>query len=104
LRYDKTERFYETMFFVVFVLMGQFIETEVRSATGRADAVVKTKNTIYVFEFKLDSNGTVEDALKQIDERGYLIPYSVDRRRLVKVGVVFDTEKRNIKEWKTNEQ
>jgi hypothetical protein len=102
--YDKTERFYQTMFFVVFVLMGQFIETEVRSAVGRADAVVKTKSTIYVFEFKLDSNGTVEDALKQIDEQGYLIPYSVDGRRLVKVGVVFDTEKRNIKEWKTNEQ
>jgi hypothetical protein len=104
LRYDKTERFYQTMFFVVFILMGQFIETEVRSATGRADAVVKTKDTIYVFEFKLDSNGTVEDALKQIDDGGYLLPYGVDSRRLVKVGVVFDTEKRNIKEWKTNER
>jgi hypothetical protein len=55
-----------------------------------------------VFEFKLDSNGTVEDALKQIDDGGYLIPYGADGRRLVKVGVVFDTEKRNIKEWKTS--
>jgi hypothetical protein len=101
LRYDKTERFYETMFFVVFVLMGQFIETEVKSAAGRADAVVKTKDTIYVFEFKLDSTGTAEEALKQIDDRGYLIPYSVDGRRLVKVGVVFDTEKRTIGEWRS---
>jgi hypothetical protein len=100
LRYDKTERFYETMFFVVFVLMGQFIETEVRSAAGRADAVVKTKDMIYVFEFKLDSTGTAEEALKQTDDRGYLIPYSVDGRRLVKVGVVFDTEKRTIGEWR----
>jgi hypothetical protein len=99
LRYDKTERFYETMFFVVFILMGQFIETEVRSASGRADAVVKTKDTIYVFEFKLDSTGTAEEALKQIDDRGYLIPYSVDGRQLVKIGVVFDTETRTLGEW-----
>jgi hypothetical protein len=76
----------------------------VSSATERADAVVKTKDTIYVFEFKLDSNGTVEDALKQIDERGYLIPYSVDGRRLVKVGVVFDTERRTIGEWLSAER
>ncbi len=54
-------------------LPGQFVETEVRSARGRADAVVKTKDTVYVFEFKL--NGTAEEALRQITEKGYLIPY-----------------------------
>lgn len=48
--------------------MGQFVETEIRSAHGRADAVVKTKDTIYVFEFKL--NGSAEEALRQIDEKG----------------------------------
>ncbi|MDR2444388.1 MAG: ATP-binding protein [Spirochaetaceae bacterium] len=99
LQYEKTESYYQTIFFVVFILMGQFIETEVRSAVGRADAVVKTRDTVYVFEFKLDSSGTVEEALKQIDDRGYLIPYSADGRRLVKVGVVFDTEKRTVGEW-----
>jgi hypothetical protein len=99
LQYEKTESYYQTIFFVVFVLMGQFIETEVRNSIGRADAVVKTKDTVYVFEFKLDKGGTVEEALKQIDDRGYLIPYSADGRRLVKVGVVFDTEKRTIGEW-----
>ena len=121
LQYEKTESYYQTIFFVVFVLMGQFIETEVRSAAQRdalslgvsrnstscfcetprivVDAVVKTKDTVYVFEFKLDKGGTVEEALKQIDDRGYLIPYSAEGRRLVKVGVVFDTEKRTIGEW-----
>ena len=89
---ENTERHYQAIFYVVFTLMGQFVETEVRSA--RADAVVKTKDFIFVFEFKL--NGTAEEALKQIDEKGYLIPYTLDGRKLVKVGVNFSKEKRNI--------
>ena len=54
-----------------------------------------------MFEFKIDKNGTAEDALKQIDEKGYMVPYAADGRRLIKVGVVFDTEKRTIGGWKT---
>ncbi|NDV58006.1 ATP-binding protein [Bacteroides sp. 519] len=94
---DQTERHYQVVFYLVFKLMGEFIETEVRSARGRADAVVKTQNHIYVFEFKLD--GTVEEALQQIDEKGYLIPYTADSRTLVKVGVNFNSAERNLGEW-----
>lgn len=93
----KTERHYQVVFYLVFKLMGQFVEAEVRSARGRADAVVKTTDYIYVFEFKLD--GSAEAALQQIDEKGYLIPYEVDGRTLVKVGVSFDAEKRNLEDW-----
>ena len=77
--------------------MGQFVDAEVRSATRRADAVVKTPKYIYVFEFKL--NGTAEEALKQIDEKGYLIPYQADHRKVIKVGVNFDSSTRTIGEW-----
>lgn len=77
--------------------MGQFTEAEVRSARGRADAVVKTRDTIYVFEFKL--NGTAEEALRQIDEKGYLIPYTADGRQLVKIGANFSAEERNLERW-----
>ncbi|NDV65557.1 ATP-binding protein [Bacteroides sp. 224] len=94
---DKTERHYQVVFYLVFKLMGQFTEAEVRSARGRADAVVKTKDYIYVFEFKL--NGSTEEALRQIDEKGYLIPYTADGRQLVKIGVSFDREERNLGEW-----
>ncbi|MDR1625480.1 MAG: PD-(D/E)XK nuclease domain-containing protein, partial [Spirochaetia bacterium] len=66
---------------------------------GRADAVVKTKDRIYVFEFKLDGSGGAEEALKQIDGKGYLVPYSADGRRLVKAGVVFDPGTRTLGEW-----
>lgn len=93
----KTERHYQVVFYLVFKLMGQFIQSEVRSAIGRADAVVKTRDYIYVFEFKLD--GTAEEALKQIDEKEYLIPYISGGCQLVKVGVSFDAEKRNLGEW-----
>ena len=81
----------------MFQLMGQFCDAEIRSAKGRADAVVKTKDYIYVFEFKLD--GSVEDALRQIDERGYLLPYKADGRKLVKIGVSFSKEERNLDAW-----
>lgn len=94
---DRTERHYQTVFYLVFQLMGQFTETEVRSARGRADAVVKTPDYIYVFEFKL--NDSAEAALRQIDEKGYLLPYQADGRKVVKVGVAFEKEERNIGEW-----
>ncbi|WP_294618709.1 ATP-binding protein [uncultured Bacteroides sp.] len=90
----KSERHYQAIFYVIFTLMGQFIETEVRSARGRADAVVKTDDSIYIFEFKLD--GSAEEALKQIDEKGYLIPYVLAGKKLVKIGVNFSKETRNV--------
>ena len=95
---DKTERHYQVIFYIVFKLLGQYVDVEVRSARGRADAVVKTTDYIYVFEFKL--NGSVDEALRQIDDRGYLIPYAADGRQLVKVGASFNKEDRNIGEWK----
>ena len=93
----RTERHYQVVFYLVFKLMGQFTEAEVRSARGRADAVVKTPKYIYVFEFKLD--GSAEQALQQIDDKGYLLPYAVDGRELVKVGVDFNAAERNIGNW-----
>ena len=87
------------VFYLVFKLMGQFTDVEVRSSRGRADAVVRTLQYIYVFEFKL--NGTAEEALQQIDDKGYLIPYQADGRKLIKIGVEFSAEKRNLNRWLT---
>jgi hypothetical protein len=80
--------------------MGQFIETEVKSSAGRADAVVKTSHTIFVFEFKMANHGTAENALAQIDSKGYLIPYTADERTLVKVGAEFSETERTLSRWK----
>ncbi|MDR2383576.1 MAG: PD-(D/E)XK nuclease domain-containing protein, partial [Prevotellaceae bacterium] len=96
---DQTERHYQLVFYLIFTLMGQFVQTEVKSARGRADAVVKTADTVYVFEFKMDENATAEKALAQINDKGYLIPYTADGRKLVKIGVEFSAEERGLSRW-----
>jgi hypothetical protein len=79
--------------------MGQYAQAEVRSAVGRADAVVITGKQIYVFEFKLSGNGTAEDALQQIGDKGYLLPYTAGTRQLVKIGAEFDSATRTLGRW-----
>jgi hypothetical protein len=96
---NKTEKHYQTIFYVLLKLMGQFIEVERDSATGRADAVITTADAVYVFEFKLTGNATAEDALKQIDDRGYLIPFTAGNKRLVKIGAEFSTKVRGLSRW-----
>ncbi len=103
----QDENHYKTLFFLIFKLCTPYlVRTEECSAAGRADAVVETADAVYVFEFKLDANGTAEDALRQIDDKGYLVPYSVTKKaddspkKLFKIGVAFDAEKRTLGEWK----
>jgi hypothetical protein len=79
--------------------MGQYVQAEVQSAAGRADLLIKNNDTLYLFEFKLGGNGTVEEALRQIDDKGYLIPYSAGELKLVKIGAVFDPNTRTLGEW-----
>lgn len=106
----QDENHYKTVLFLIFKLcMPYVVRTEECSAAGRADAVVETADSVYVFEFKLDSNGTAEDALAQIDSKGYLIPYAAtldaagNPKKLYKIGVSFDSEKRTIGEWLVRE-
>ena len=94
---NKCERDFQTVFYLIFNLMGANIRVEEDSAVGRADAVVYMPDAVYVFELKYD--GSAEDALKQIDDKGYLIPYSADGKRLVKIGVNYDSQQRTITDW-----
>ena len=94
------ERDYQVSVYLIFSLMGQFVQTEVHNSVGRADCVVHTRDVIYVFEFKLEGSGTPEEALAQIEERGYAARYLGTEKKIVCIGVTFDPETRNIKEWK----
>lgn len=94
---NKTEKHYQTIFYLIFRLMGQYVDTEVKSAAGRADVVVKMQDAVYVFEFKMD--GSAREALAQINGKGYAIPYQPDPRKIVKIGVNFDSGTRTIGEW-----
>jgi hypothetical protein len=95
---ETAEWYYSNIFYLLFSFMNRSIHTEVKSARGRADMVMYTAHTIYVFEFKV--NHTAEEALKQIDEKGYMVPYEADGRKLVKCGVEFSSKLRTLKEWK----
>lgn len=101
---NKNEKYYQGLFYMFFTLMGQFTQSEQKSAHGRACAVVKTDSAIYVFEFKFSTDKkkhTALEALKQIDTKGYLIPFTADKRKLVKIGVVFSDK--NMGKWKAVE-
>ncbi len=94
---------YQMVFYLVFRLMGQHVHTEVHNIVGRADCVVELKDMIYLFEFKLWSSGSPEDALAQIEEKGYAVPYQSSGKKLIAVGASFDEAKRNIGAWKVKE-
>ena len=95
------EQNYQTAVYLVFALMGQFVQTEVQCSTGRADAVVITADTVYIFEFKLFSNGSAEDAVNQIKENNYAAKYKKDGKKIVLIGAGFDEKTKTIKDWKT---
>jgi hypothetical protein len=95
---ESAEWHYSRIFYLLFSFMNYTLRTEVKSARGRADMVMYTAHTIYVFEFKV--NHSANEALKQIDEKGYMVPYEADARKLVKCGVEFSSKLRTLKEWK----
>ena len=94
------EQNYQIAVALIFQFMGMYTQTEVYSAKGRADCVVYTEHIIYIFEFKLWSAGTAEEALTQIQAQEYYKPLRLQGKKLVLIGTSFDEEKRNIKEWK----
>ncbi|MDR2578979.1 MAG: ATP-binding protein [Chitinispirillales bacterium] len=95
---EKTENYYRTAIHLIFTMLGLGCRSEVRIADGRIDTLVETKNYVYCFKFKLDK--TADEALAQIDTKEYLLPWTGSGKKLFKVGVNFDSEKRNIGEWK----
>lgn len=99
---NHTEKHYQTIFYLMFSFLNIYIHTEVKSAIGRADAVMYMPDTIYVFELKVDKSA--DEALAQIDEKGYMLPYHSDGKRLVKVGISFDSKQRTLVDWKIKEE
>ena len=91
------ELHYQNVLFIVFRLTGLYTQVEYHTSRGRIDMVVQTSDYVYVMEFKLD--GSAEQALEQIVERRYDLPFVKDRRKVYKIGVNFSSETRNIDRW-----
>ena len=125
------EQNYQTAVYLVFALMGQFVQTEVhcystamdggcstqqrcfggaetrsqnytRMYSFGADCIVITVDTVYIFEFKLSGNGSAEDAIEQIKEGTYAAKYKMDGKKIVLIGAGFDEVTRTIKDWKVD--
>lgn len=92
------ELHYQNVLFIVFKLIGFYVKAEYHTSEGRIDLVLQTDSFIYLMEFKL--NGTADEALRQINEKGYALPFVADPRQLFKIGVNFSAKTRNIEEWK----
>ena len=93
----NTEGHFQQLLYVVFSLMGRYLQTKVRTATGRIDVVWTSRTDIYVFELKIDQ--PAQKALEQIDQKGYLIPFTYDDRHIHKIGLSFSTKSRTIEEY-----
>ena len=92
-----SEGFYEYTFWLIFNMMNVYARTQVKCAGGRIDFVVQMPAATYVFELKV--NGTAQEALDQINSKGYALPYQTEGRKAVKVGVQFNRETMTIEEY-----
>ena len=95
---ESREAFYKLLFYMIFSILNATVDTEVKSVLGRADVVIQTKDDVFVLELKVDD--TVENALAQIEDKGYAIPYEADGRKVTKCGITFSSEARNVTHWR----
>lgn len=91
------EGFYEYTLYLIFSMLNVYVRTQVKVAGGRVDMVVWMPDTTYVFELKV--NGTAQEALEQIDTKDYALPYQTEGRKVIKIGVKFDSKTRIPEEW-----
>lgn len=91
------EGFYEYTLYLIFSMLNVYVRTQVKVAGGRVDMVVWMPDTTYVFELKV--NGTAQEALEQIGTKDYALPYQTEGRKVIKIGVKFDSETRIPEEW-----
>ena len=96
---DRTdyEGHYQQMLYIIFSLLGAYVDVEVRTPRGRVDMVMRTATTLYVVELKL--NQSAEAAMQQMDLRNYPERFALCGLPVVKVGINFDMERHTLKDW-----
>lgn len=96
----ERERYFQYTFYLILRLISIYtVYVEKVQSHGRVDCIIETPQYVYIFEFKLD--GTAEEALQQIEDKGYAREYASDTRRLYKIGASFSSETGTIEDWKT---
>ena len=96
----ERERYFHYTFYLLMRMVSCYtVMTEKQQSEGRVDCIVEVPGYVYIFEFKLD--GTADEALQQIEDKGYARPYLADDRKLYRIGVSFSSETGTVEEWKT---
>ena len=93
------ELYFQNTMYVMCKLMGQYVQVERHTSDGRMDIVVQTDKYVYIMELKMDASA--DEALQQIEDKGYAKPFAADPRKLFKIGIGFASQTRRIEEWKT---
>ena len=94
----ERERYFQYTFYLIMRLISVYtVYIEKLQSQGRVDCIVETPDYVYIFEFKLD--GTACEAMRQINEKGYALEYSSDKRKIYKIGAVFSSETGTIADW-----
>lgn len=88
------ENHYQNVLFIISRLMGFYTKAEYRTSEGRIDMVIQTAYYCYVLEFKLD--GTAEEALEQIQDKNYIMPFEMNGQKIIRIGMNFSSTTRNI--------
>ena len=92
------EKYFHNAVYIIFKLLGFYVDVEYSTCDGRIDLLMKTKDYIYILEFKI--NESADAAIKQIEDKQYAKPFEADHRKLYKIGVNFSTKTRRIDDWK----
>ena len=98
---NRKEDFYHTVIHIYFRLIGLIMDSELMTSDGRMDVAVKTPTHIYIIEFKLDE--TADIAITQIKNKDYAAKYLLENKKIILIGINFDSEKKGVSDWKMEE-
>ena len=93
----EEERNVQNAMFILFRLLGLSVDVEYRTSDGRIDILVRTDRYVYIMELKYDRSA--EEALAQIERKEYSLPWAVDSRETIAIGINFSTSRRTIDSW-----
>ena len=91
------ENHYQNVIYIITKLMGLYVQAEYRTSNGRIDILIGTNDYVYIIELKF--NATAQEAMEQIEEKDYSLPFATDGRQIIKIGANVSKETRNIEEW-----
>ena len=91
------ENHYQNVIYIITKLMGLYVQAEYRTSNGRIDILIGTNDYIYIIELKF--NATAQEAIEQIEEKDYSLPFATDGRQIIKIGANVSKETRNIEDW-----